>query len=63
MPFGGTLGISRKIEDKNERNRLKKILRNMALPEEMGVIIRTAGEGKKLRYFVRDLEILKNDGT
>ena len=59
MPFGGTLGISRKIEDKNERNRLKKILRNMALPEEMGVIIRTAGEGKKLRYFVRDLEILK----
>ena len=25
----------------------------------MGVIIRTAGEGKKLRYFVRDLEILK----
>lgn len=59
MPFGGTLGISRKIEDKNERNRLKKILRNMALPEGMGVIIRTAGEGKKLRYFVRDLEILK----
>ena len=59
MPYGGTLGISRKIEDKNERNRLKKILRNMALPEGMGVIIRTAGEGKKLRYFVRDLEILK----
>ena len=58
-PYGGTLGISRKIEDKNERNRLKKILRNMALPEGVGVIIRTAGEGKKLRYFVRDLEILK----
>ena len=31
----------------------------MALPEGVGVIIRTAGEGKKLRYFVRDLEILK----
>jgi ribonuclease G len=58
-PFGGTLGISRKIEDKNERNRLKKILRNMSLPEGMGVIIRTAGEGKKIRYFVRDFEILK----
>lgn len=58
-PFGGTLGISRKIEDKTERTRLKKILRNMTLPEGMGLIIRTAGEGKKLRYFVRDLEILK----
>ena len=58
-PFGGTLGISRKIEDKGERTRLKKILRNMTLPEGMGLIIRTAGEGKKLRYFVRDLEILK----
>ena len=58
-PFGGTLGISRKIEDKAERTRLKKILRNMTLPEGMGLIIRTAGEGKKLRYFVRDLEILK----
>ena len=31
----------------------------MTLPEGMGLIIRTAGEGKKLRYFVRDLEILK----
>ena len=58
-PFGGTLGISRKIEDKGERTRLKKILRNMTLPEGMGLIIRTAGENKKLRYFVRDLEILK----
>ena len=58
-PFGGTLGISRKIEDNGERTRLKKILKNMTLPEGMGLIIRTAGEGKKLRYFVRDLEILK----
>ena len=45
-PFGGTLGISRKIEEKAERTRLKKILRNMTLPEGMGLIIRTAGEGK-----------------
>ena len=58
-PHGGTLGISRKIEDRAERTRLKKILRSISLPEGMGVIIRTAGEGKKLRYFVRDLEILK----
>lgn len=58
MPFSGQLGISRKIEDKQERNRLKGILRDLTVPEGMGIIIRTAGEGKKARYFVRDLHIL-----
>ena len=58
MPYAGTLGISRKIEDRKERTRLKDILRNLTLPEGMGVIIRTAGESKKTRFFVRDLHIL-----
>ncbi len=58
MPFSGQCGISRKIESRQERQRLKDILRNLTIPEGMGVIIRTAGEGKKLRYFVRDLHIL-----
>ncbi|MGC6456300.1 MAG: Rne/Rng family ribonuclease [Coraliomargaritaceae bacterium] len=58
MPHSGTLGISRKIEDKQERNRLKGILRKLTLPEGMGIIVRTAGEGKKARYFIRDLHIL-----
>lgn len=58
MPYAGTLGISRKIEDRKERNRLKEILRNLTIPEGMGVIIRTAGESKKARFFVRDLHIL-----
>lgn len=58
MPYTGTLGISRKIEDKKERSRLKGILRDLTLPEGMGIIVRTAGEGKKARYFIRDLHIL-----
>ena len=58
MPHTGTLGISRKIEDKKERSRLKGILRELTLPEGMGIIVRTAGEGKKARYFIRDLHIL-----
>ena len=33
MPYTGTLGISRKIEDKKERSRLKGILRGLTLPE------------------------------
>jgi len=58
MPHTGTLGISRKIDDRKERSRLKSILRDLTLPEGMGIIVRTAGEGKKARYFIRDLHIL-----
>lgn len=58
MPYSGQCGISRKIEDRRERERLKKALRMLTIPEGMGVIIRTAAEGKKIRYFVRDLHIL-----
>lgn len=58
MPYTGQCGISRKIENPKERQRLKRILRELTIPEGMGVIIRTAGEGKKVRYFVRDLHIL-----
>lgn len=58
MPFSGQCGVSRKIENSAERDRLKKMLRKLTIPEGMGVIIRTAGEGKKLRYFVRDLHML-----
>ena len=58
MPFSGQCGVSRKIENGAERDRLKKILRKLTIPEGMGIIIRTAGEDKKLRYFVRDLHML-----
>ncbi|MBO6103337.1 MAG: Rne/Rng family ribonuclease [Opitutales bacterium] len=58
MPYGGQCGISRKIEDKKERERIKKILRSMKIPEGMGVIVRTAGQGKRWTYFVRDLNML-----
>ena len=58
MPFSGACGVSRKIEDPSERERLKDILRSLTIPEGMGVIIRTAGEGKQARWFVRDLHML-----
>ena len=57
-PYSDGCGISRKIEDQAERRRLKQLINELTIPEGMGVIVRTAGEGKKSRYFVRDLHIL-----
>jgi ribonuclease G len=58
LPNSDQSGISRKIENQQERQRLKKILRELSIPEGMGVIMRTVGEGQQLRYFVRDLALL-----
>jgi ribonuclease G len=57
-PFSDGCGISRKIEDPAERKRLKTLINELTIPEGVGVIVRTAGEGKKARYFVRDLHLL-----
>src|SRR3984885_9238344 len=58
MPFSDQCGISRKIESPKERERLRKILKELDIPESMGVIVRTVGEGQRARYFVRDLGLL-----
>jgi ribonuclease G len=58
LPNSDQCGISRKIENQEERQRLKKILRGLTIPDGMGVIIRTAGEGQQARYFVRDVALL-----
>ena len=58
LPNSDQSGISRKIENQEERKRLKKILRELPIPDGMGVIMRTAGEGQQKRYFVRDLALL-----
>ncbi len=58
LPNSDQSGISRKIENQQERQRLKKILRELAIPDGMGVIMRTAGENQRQGYFVRDLALL-----
>jgi ribonuclease G len=58
MPFDEQSGISKKIEDPKERQRLRRILQELNVPEGMGVIIRTVGEGQKARFFVRDIHVL-----
>src|SRR5258706_15939440 len=61
LPNSDQSGISRKIENQEERQRLKRILRSLTLPDGMGVIIRTVGEGQQMRYFVRDLALLLDE--
>jgi ribonuclease G len=58
LPNSDQSGISRKIENQQERQRLKTILRKLSIPDGMGVIMRTVGEGQQMRYFVRDLALL-----
>jgi len=57
MPNIDRLAISKKIEDPEERGRLKEILRNN-LPQGMGAIIRTTSEGRKEGEIIRDLNYL-----
>ncbi len=56
VPNGSMTGISRKLPD-TERNRLKKILKQI-VPEHAGVIVRTAAERATSEELERDIERL-----
>ena len=58
MPGEKTRGVSKKISDANERKRLKKILDKLPLPENVGLVVRTVGQGASARAFARDLRNL-----
>src|SRR5437764_15397181 len=53
VPDGSMTGISRKLPDK-ERTRLKQILKK-GMPENAGVIVRTAAEGAAEEELSRDV--------
>ncbi|WP_425303444.1 translation initiation factor IF-2 N-terminal domain-containing protein [Nocardia wallacei] len=57
VPGGSSTGISRKLPD-TERKRLKEILRDI-VPQDAGVIIRTASEGVAETELARDVERLQ----
>jgi ribonuclease E len=58
MPGYSRTGISRKIEDEQERQKLKDISRELELPESMGVIVRTAGLSKNKKELQGDADYL-----
>ncbi len=60
MPGTTNRGISRKIEDEEERSRLKELIGKVKVPDGFGLIVRTAGSrctktllAKDLRYLLR----------
>jgi ribonuclease E len=58
MPGSSTNGISRKIEDEEERKRLKEIITSLKVPQGLAVIVRTAGLGCNKTQLSKDLNYL-----
>ncbi len=57
MPFSNKISISQKIKDKEERNRLKRLIQSIK-PKNYGVIVRTVAENKKVSELDTDLRFL-----
>ncbi len=55
-PRGG--GVSRKVSNVKDRQRLRKILQELNVPEGMSVILRTAGVARSKAEIKRDLDYL-----
>jgi len=58
MPGFNRIGVSRKIEDEEERRQLREALEGLERPKNMGVIIRTAGLNQPKGELRRDLRYL-----
>ncbi|HBO57061.1 MAG TPA: ribonuclease E, partial [Opitutae bacterium] len=58
MPYMDKVGVSRKIEDEEERKGMRKVLDSLNLPEGFGFILRTAGMGKNKAEIKRDIAYL-----
>jgi ribonuclease E len=58
MPGQEKVGVSRKIEDREDRDRLKEIFGSLKLPKKMGFILRTAGSDKTEEDLHNDLKYL-----
>ncbi|MGV6829098.1 MAG: Rne/Rng family ribonuclease [Flavobacteriales bacterium] len=62
VPFSDRISISQKIESREEKERLKRLITSIK-PKGFGVIIRTVAEGKKVAELDKDLENLMNRWT
>ena len=58
MPTAENIGVSRRITDEQERQRLKEVVQRLR-PERRGFIVRTAAEGKGEAEFSGEIEYLQ----
>jgi ribonuclease E len=58
MPGQSQRGVSRKIEDETRREHLKELARSLKIPEDFGIIIRTAAEDCTKKEVAKDLNHL-----
>ncbi|MBN1342927.1 MAG: Rne/Rng family ribonuclease [Phycisphaerae bacterium] len=58
MPGMSRLGVSRKIEEDDDRHKMRDMLSQLTLPKGMGFILRTAGLNRTKRELQRDLNYL-----
>jgi ribonuclease G len=58
VPFSNRISISQKIKDRDERQRLKRLIQSIR-PENFGIIVRTVAENRKVADLLADLESLK----
>src|SRR5690606_30759427 len=62
VPFSNRISISQKIEDKEEKDRLKRLVKSIT-PPGFGIIVRTVAQGKKVAELDKDLQILLSRWT
>jgi len=62
VPFSNRISVSQKIEDKEEKDRLKRLVKSIR-PKGFGVIVRTVAEGKKVADLDKDVQNLMNRWT
>ncbi|MBN2453368.1 MAG: Rne/Rng family ribonuclease [Candidatus Omnitrophica bacterium] len=60
MPFDNHIGLSKRIESREERDRIRKILGSLKLPKDIGFIVRTAAQGASEKDFQRESRYLLN---
>jgi len=51
-------GISRKIEDEEDRQKIKNLMGQLKIPDDMGFIVRTAGINRTKQEIHRDYQLL-----
>ncbi len=58
MPHHPHIGISKRIDDRKERERIRQIIKDIDLPKEAGLIVRTAASGCDAKVLERDIRFL-----